>query len=164
LDIGCGEGRNAVFFARNGYNVTAFDLSLQGVEKTTKMAREANVNIDVFQANINDFRLTGKYDILFSSGVLHYIPESKRPEIFENYKQFTNVGGLHVFSVFVKKPFIDEAPDAEKSARKWLSGEIFTYYHDWEIKYCTEEIFNCMSGGIPHQHATNRIIAKKVIE
>jgi len=24
LDIGCGEGRNAIFFARNGYEVTAF--------------------------------------------------------------------------------------------------------------------------------------------
>ncbi|MFB3891238.1 MAG: class I SAM-dependent methyltransferase [Phycisphaerae bacterium] len=31
LDIGCGEGRNAVFFARNGYDVTAFDLSPAGV-------------------------------------------------------------------------------------------------------------------------------------
>ena len=28
LVIGCGEGRNAVFFARNGYQVTAFDRSL----------------------------------------------------------------------------------------------------------------------------------------
>ena len=28
LDIGCGEGRNAVFFARNGYNVTAFDQGM----------------------------------------------------------------------------------------------------------------------------------------
>lgn len=30
LDIGCGEGRNAIFFARNGYEVTAFDLSQKG--------------------------------------------------------------------------------------------------------------------------------------
>jgi tellurite methyltransferase len=43
LDIGCGEGRNAVFFARNGYKVTAFDLSPKGVEKTKKMASEAGI-------------------------------------------------------------------------------------------------------------------------
>lgn len=30
LVIGCGEGRNAVFFARNGYEVSAFDLSTKG--------------------------------------------------------------------------------------------------------------------------------------
>ena len=29
LDIGCGEGRNAIFFARNGYQVTGFDLSME---------------------------------------------------------------------------------------------------------------------------------------
>ena len=33
LDIGCGEGKDAVFFARNGYDVTAFDLSKEGIEK-----------------------------------------------------------------------------------------------------------------------------------
>lgn len=33
LDIGCGEGKDAVFLARNGYLVTAFDLSEAGIEK-----------------------------------------------------------------------------------------------------------------------------------
>ena len=45
LDIGCGEGRNAVFFARNGYEVTAFDLSAKGVEKTKQLAEEAHVTV-----------------------------------------------------------------------------------------------------------------------
>ena len=34
LDIGCGEGKDAVFFARSGYDVSAFDLSDSGIEKT----------------------------------------------------------------------------------------------------------------------------------
>lgn len=34
LDIGCGEGKDAVFFARNGYIVDAFDIAIVGVEKT----------------------------------------------------------------------------------------------------------------------------------
>jgi tellurite methyltransferase len=64
-------------------------------------------------------------------------------------------------SVFVRKPFIAKAPDAEKTAHKWISGELLTYYHDWKIEFCTEEIFNCTSSGVPHQHAVNRIIARK---
>ena len=39
--------------------------------------------------------------------------------------------------------------------------ELFTHYHDWLIESCTEEIFDCMSSGIPHQHAVNRVIARK---
>ena len=162
LDIGCGEGRNAVFFARNGYDVTAFDSSPQGVEKTKRMADQASVNINVFQADINEFRLDQIFDVLFSTGVLQYIPPALRPETFAHYQQFTAPDGLNIFSVLVKKPFIDPAPDGEATAYKWISGELFTCYHDWRIEHCSEGIFDCMSSGVPHQHAVNRMIARKV--
>lgn len=74
LDIGCGEGRDAVFFARNGYQVRAFDLSMKGIEKTRKYADEVGVQVNAFQADINKFRLEEEFDVLFSTGVLHYIP------------------------------------------------------------------------------------------
>ncbi len=50
LDIGCGEGRNAVFLARNGYRVTAFDASPKGVEKTMQLAAGAGVRLEAFVA------------------------------------------------------------------------------------------------------------------
>ena len=161
LDIGCGEGRNAVFFARNGYQVTAFDLSTIGVEKTKEMAAEAGVSLVAFKADLLEYRLEASFDVLFSTGTLHYIPNELRAEILDNYKQHTNPEGMHVFSVFVSKPFIPQAPDAEASAHFWVSGELFTYYHDWMIEFCAEEIFDCTSSGVPHQHAVNRIIARR---
>lgn len=163
LDIGCGEGRNAVFFARNGYHVTAFDTSPGGIAKTKQLADDAGVPIKAFVADINEFHLTESFDVLFSTGVLHYVPTERRKNLFANYRSFTRPGGLNVFSVFVKKPFIAKAPDTEKTAHKWISGELLTYYHDWKIEYCTEEIFDCMSSGVPHQHAVNRIIARKEV-
>ncbi len=163
LDLGCGEGRNAVFFARNGYDVTAFDLADAGVEKTKKLADKSGVNVNVFKANINEYRLADKFDIIFSVGSLHYIPQEVREDIFTNYKDHTEENGLHMLSVFVKKPFIEPAPEGEKNSHKWISGELLTYYHDWMIEYSTEEIFDCMSSGIPHKHATNRVLARKTI-
>ena len=161
LDIGCGEGRNAIFFARNGYQVTAFDTSARGVEKTKQLAADAGVPIEAFAADINEFRLTEPFDVLFSTGVLQYVPLEQRKDLFDNYRAYTSPGGLNVFSVFVKKPFIGKAPDAERTAYKWISGELLTYYHEWKIEHCTEEIFDCNSSGIPHRHAVNRIIARK---
>ena len=162
LVIGCGEGRNAAFFARNGYHVTAFDLSANGVAKTRRLAQRVGAEMDVFEADVNTHRLSEEFDVLFSTGVLHYIPQKSRPEVFENYKRFTRPNGLHVFSILVSKPFIPPAPDGEPSAQRWISGELFTHYHDWLIEWCTEEIFDCSSGGMPHQHATNRVVARKV--
>ena len=162
LDIGCGEGRNAVYFASRGYRVSAFDLSAAGVTKTERLAEVAAVPITVFQANMNAYRLEQDFDILFSTGVFHLVPQTQREEIFGDYKQRTMSGGLNVFSVFVRKPFIGKAPDSDPGAEPWYSGELLRFYHDWKIEYCTEEIFDCMSGGIPHQHAMSRMIARKV--
>jgi len=59
LDIGCGEGRNAVFFARNGYEVHAFDISGKGLEKTRRLAERAGVSVRVFQEEIFDCMSSG---------------------------------------------------------------------------------------------------------
>ncbi len=162
LDIGCGEGRNAIFFARNGYQVSAFDLSRKGIEKTLALAERAKVEVRAFQADLIDHRIEEEYDVLFSTGVLHYIPPSLREEIMANYKRATASNGLNVFSVFVHKPFIPPAPDVESNASFWISGELFTHYHDWRIEYCTEDIFDDTSSGVPHQHAMDRVVARKV--
>jgi tellurite methyltransferase len=46
LDVGCGEGKDAVFFARNGYAVTAFDVSDAGIDKTKRLADIIGVQVD----------------------------------------------------------------------------------------------------------------------
>lgn len=161
LDLGCGEGRNAVFFARNGYRVTALDASPAGIEKTRRLAGEAGVHIDTIVADLTVHRLEDPWDVLFSTGALHYTPPDLRAELFENFRTHTRDGGMHAFSVFVEKPFIEPAPDAEPTAHAWHSGELLSRYRNWEIVECREEIFDCMSSGVPHRHAVNRVIARK---
>jgi len=75
-----------------------------------------------------------------------------------SYKKHTNPNGIHVLNVFVKKPFIESAPDHESTACKWISGELLTYYHDWFIQESSEVIFDCNSSGVPHKHAMNKIV------
>ncbi|MWV42535.1 methyltransferase domain-containing protein [Paenibacillus sp. HJL G12] len=162
LDIGCGEGKDAVFFARNGYDVSAFDVSSAGVEKTQNLAEKVGVKVNVFQADVLDFRLNSYYDIIYSSGVLHYIKPEYRSEIFDNYKEFTNKNGLHILNVFVDKPFIAPPPENEPNAYRWHSGELLSYYNDWFFQDSSEVVFDCNSSSIPHQHAMTKIIAKKV--
>lgn len=161
LDIGCGEGKDAVFMARCGYQVSAFDLSASGIEKTKRLADQAGVYVDAFRADMLDFRLDKEYDILFSSGVFSFMPSQYRQEILKNYKQFTSVGGLNVYHVFVEKPFIEMAPDSGKEYL-WKSGEIFMHYHDWYMEDIRETVFDCNSSGVPHRHAANIMIARKV--
>jgi tellurite methyltransferase len=161
LDIGCGEGPDAVFFARSGYSVSAFDSSPQGVEKAARRAREAGVQLDVFTADLLTYRPDPGFDVLFSTGVLHYVPPEMRGELFAAYREGTVPGGVNAFSVFVEKPFVAAAPDAEPTAHPWVSGELLTHYRDWHIDYFFEEVVDCTSSGVPHQHAVNRMVARR---
>ena len=157
LEIGCGEGRDLVFFARNGYQVAGFDLSSEGVRKTVDYADELNLSVDVFQADLNEFRLQDRFDVVFSSGTLQYIPSGLREGIIANYKKFTNPGGIHAFTIPVYKPFIPREPDADETEHNWISGEILTHYHDWMIEFFIEQILDNMSRG---EFAVNRLIAR----
>jgi tellurite methyltransferase len=159
LDVGCGEGRDSVFFARNGYQVTGFDASTEGVKKARAWADELRLTIDFFQADINEFRIQDFYDVVFASGALHYITQPLREEIISNYKRFTTAGGLHALTVPIHKPFIPTDPQDDKPEQTWRSGEILTYYHDWKIEFFTEQILDDIKS--EYQFPVNRIIARE---
>lgn len=165
LDIGCGEGKDAVFLAKNGYQVSAFDLADSGLKKVRELAEYNRVDVNFFRANINEFVAKDTYDIIFSSGVFHYLEPEKRKAFIEMLKAHTTENGLNVINVFVEKPFIDMAPDMEESEKKikksWHTGELDSYYHDWLFHERSEIIFDCNSGGVPHKHCMDVVIAQK---
>ncbi len=165
LDIGCGEGKDAVFFAKCGYAVTAFDVSESGIEKAKKLAEHNRVEVNFFRADIFDYRPDSEYDIIFSSGVFHFIPPNQREDVCNSLKAHTSNNGINAMNVFVRKPFINRAPDSTRDEDKrhpWHSGELFGYYHDWLFHLCTEDVFDCNSGGTPHKHCMDTLIAQKV--
>ena len=161
LDVGCGEGKDAVFMARCGYDVTAFDIAQAGIDKALRLADEANVFVNAFVADVNEYRPDGEYDVVFSSGVLHYIRPELRAELFDCYKAHTAPGGLHAMNVFVQKPFLAPPPEKEESY-DWHSGELFALYRDWQFEHMEEKIFDCNSSGIPHKHAMDVMVARKM--
>lgn len=82
-------------------------------------------------------------------------------------KSCTADAGINALNVFVQKPFINRAPDETRDESKrhpWHSGELFGYYHDWLFHTCREEIFDCNSGGTPHKHCMDTLIAQKIKE
>ncbi len=158
LDIGCGEGKDAVFMARNGYEVSAFDISEAGLEKGKALAEQFGVYVDFYKADINDCHLTRTYDIIFSSGIFHFIKPETRGDVLECLKAHTNENGIHAINVFVDKPFVKGKTE---NRYPWKTGELFMHYHDWYIHTMKEEIFDCNSGGNLHQHCMDTIITKK---
>jgi len=162
LDIGSGEGRDAVYFAKCGFQVDALEISIPGVEKIRQYSQSSGYEVNVLHTDMIGYELKSSYDVIYSHGSLQFLPLDQRKNHFEKYKRHTCVGGLNAFLIFVEKPFIKVAPDWEKDEFFYLSGDLARHYHDWEILRCDEQIIDCDSAGIPHQHAVHSIIARKI--
>jgi tellurite methyltransferase len=158
LDAGCGEGRDAIFFAQAGYQVTAFDDAPSGVQKTRDRAASLGLQVHAFQADVNDFRAEEIFDFVLAGGIFHYVRPALRAEVIANYKEFTRSGGLHAVMVPVHKPFITTDPESDAEEHSWRSGEILTHYHDWLIEFFEERITNETP---EYQFAMNLLIAAR---
>ncbi|HLO52476.1 MAG TPA: class I SAM-dependent methyltransferase [Kamptonema sp.] len=82
LSIGCGIGNHEVIIAKLGLakHIDAFDFSDASLEIARKNADLAGVNINFYQDDFNNFKLSEehKYDIVFCSGSMHHVKEIER--------------------------------------------------------------------------------------
>jgi len=93
LDLGCGQGRDSIFLASLGYQVTAVDSSQIGIEQMMKHASK----IDGIVANILDWEVKEKFDIILFDMVLHSFEKEQQIELIKKYSR--NLKGL-MFIVF----------------------------------------------------------------
>lgn len=65
LDVGCGEGADAVWLAGRGWDVTALDVSGVALERAALHARDAGVHVQWVHAGLVDARLpAGAFDLV----------------------------------------------------------------------------------------------------
>ena len=163
LDIGCGEGKDAVYMATKGYTVTAFDLTENGIRKTIRLAEEQGTTINAYVDDINTFETDEKFDIIYSSGTIQYLFEENKKAFFEKLGRITKKNSFVFFNVFVDKPFLELPHDWDKEEKMWKPGELFSYFPDWKFHRIDEVIFEDNSNGIPHYHCMDTIVCEKIL-
>lgn len=161
LDIGCGEGKDIIYLAEKGFDAYGFDITESGIRKTELLAKNRNVDIHAFVADVNNFELDETFDFVYSTGTIQYLFDENIELFFKKIKNMVNVGGYVYFNVFVDKPFLPIPPDWDKEEKMWKTGQLFTYFEDWEIIKVDEIIFECNSSGVKHDHCMDTIIAKR---
>lgn len=75
LELGCGSGRDAIFMAQKGCDVTAVDISPIAIEIATKRAEMKGVKCSFVVNNIFDLKLKKKsFDLILDNGCFHHVP------------------------------------------------------------------------------------------
>lgn len=65
VDVGCGEGADAIWLARRGWQVTAFDVSSTALDRASNRIADAGVTVQVLRTGLLDFALGGaQFDLV----------------------------------------------------------------------------------------------------
>ena len=74
LDLGCGAGEAAVYFARQGARVTAVDLSQAMLDVTSRVAKRFGVRVECRQQNADLLDLPEQsFDVVYAANLLHHV-------------------------------------------------------------------------------------------
>lgn len=162
LDLGAGEGIDAIRLALVGFDVDAVEISPVGVEKIKHFAKEKGVSINAICADIKDYVYTKPYDIIMCNGVLHYTADKKT--IIQNMKEHTKIGGINCISLFSTYSDIPTChtivpvyPDDE-------GGQIEQLYSDWEVLF---KVYDRNKSELshdempPHEHSFIKLICRR---
>ncbi len=98
---GEGEGRNAVFAARNNWQVTAFDTSTEGKKKAEQLADSSQVEIDYRIESYDSIDLeTEAFDCL--TLIFAHMPPNSRPAYHQKLSAYLKTGGTLILEGFSK--------------------------------------------------------------
>lgn len=162
LEVGCGEGQNAIYLAQKGHHVDAFDLSEHGIAKLKHRCKLSNAQVNAFVADLTTYQFQQYYDMVICFGTLHFVAKNDWKQFINNAKKYTNVGGVHIIQIFtdVVPASEDIAPFAIGLAK---DEEIKELYADWEILQFKSYVFEDEHPNVPkHLHASNKIVARRM--
>ena len=155
LDLGCGQGRDAIALARIGYRVTGVDVSEVGVEQMIEKASQDGLDITGIVRDLHEFEITDHYGIVLLDSMIHFTKKDRKREetLLSKISDQLKVGGLVCVCMRV-------------SANN--KGQLQRVFHgmaiDWEILNDTalEYIYVEESSGHRSSMTYNMLILKKV--
>jgi tellurite methyltransferase len=151
LDLACGSGRNAIYLARQGWEVTAVDASAVAIDMLEQRTAALDLHIDSRTADLEKGEFTierAHYDLICN---FYYLQRG----LFAPIRSGVVCGGLVIATIHT----LDDDPEAKPMNPDFLlhPGELLHEFRGWEILRYRE--------GKPqeteHRRAVAELVARK---
>ena len=163
-----GEGRNAVYAAKLGWKVSAFDISTAGQKKAFQLAQKNNVTIDY---QIGELQTLGYKAEQFDAIALIYahFPANIKSQIHKALDQYLQPNGIVIFEAFSKKHLEYLAKNEKVGGPKDIESlfsieEVRNDFRNYEIVELEEQEISLNEG---HYHvglgSVIRFVGRKLI-
>jgi tellurite methyltransferase len=162
LDLGCGEGKNSFFLAKNNFNVTAIDFSEEGIRKLNEFAKKEKLKIKADVSDVKSYlQNCEKFDAIFAMNVLQFIDEKNIFDVIKNIQSKTKPKGLNVIASFIAETTKQKKMVLSKGRYFFDEEELKKLYKYWKIIFYEEKLGDWETHGEPrHRHFTVKLIAQ----
>lgn len=139
LCLGEGEGRNAIFLAEQGHEVTALDYSQVALSKVAQLAKEKNLRITTVHADLAEYvPAIASWDAIILMWV--HLPPAIREKIHSSLHQALVAGGCVLLEAYEKRQ-LELKTGGPAHVDMLMNEEIlrkdFSLFHDCSIEVKT---------------------------
>jgi tellurite methyltransferase len=132
LDLACGEGGNAVYLAKLGFQVEGVDISLVGLQHAKQLAAAKGVRLDVWVADLAYYPLPVKrYDLIININFL-------MRNLVIPIDQALKPGGLLIFQTYTREDPKYERDRYSHPEYYLFSRELLDFFPDYRVWYYYE--------------------------
>ncbi len=132
LCVADGEGRNGVYLASKGVEVSSFDVAPTAVGRAQSLATEAGVQLDAHVSDWSGWDWSSSFDLVVAIFVQYTGPD-QRPSQFADLKAATKPGGRLLLHGFTPKQ-IDYGTGGPPVAENMYTTELLAdAFGDWDI-------------------------------
>jgi len=137
LDIGCGTGEHALFFAGEGFEVWGIDSAPLAIQKAREKAARRGLAVNFLVLNARELsKLNRKFTTATDSGLFHTLSDEDRPVFVDNLAAILSPAGKYFMLCFS-----DQEPGGY-GPRRITQGEIQESFRDgWAINYIRPATF-----------------------
>jgi len=133
LFIGAGEGRNAVFAARLGWDVDAFDYSVSAKQKAENLAKENNVHINYTVQDLSKIDLPNNYyDVIVN--IFVHLPDQIRKTVNEKLILSLKPNGKIILQVYAEEQIKYKTGGPKNVDLLYSLEDIYTDFNELEIE------------------------------
>ncbi|EOF4704793.1 MAG: tellurite resistance methyltransferase TehB [Klebsiella huaxiensis] len=138
LDLGCGNGRNSLYLAANGFDVTAWDKNPASINNLESIRQaEGLENLQAAIKDLNSLSFDGEYDFILSTVVMMFLEAKTIPGLIDNMQRCTKAGG---YNLIVAAMDTEDYPCTVGFPFAFKPQELRNYYAGWEFLKYNEDV------------------------
>lgn len=138
LDLGCGNGRNSLYLAANGFDVTAWDKNAASINNIETIRQAEGLNtLQTAIVDLNALSFEGEYDFILSTVVLMFLEPQTIPGLIANMQRCTKSGG---YNLIVAAMDTADFPCTVGFPFAFKENELRNYYAGWALEKYNEDV------------------------